>query len=84
VSDYLVKAIKRLRPGAEFSIIDSDLDRTTWDVLEGEPPTAKEVADAIKAIQADEANEAAEKAARRAEILERLGLTEDEAKLILG
>ncbi len=28
--------------------------------------------------------EAAEKAARRAEILERLGLTEDEAKLILG
>jgi nucleoid-associated protein YgaU len=39
---------------------------------------------AFEAAEAEREAEAAEKAARRAEILERLGLTEDEAKLILG
>lgn len=39
---------------------------------------------AFEAAEASREAEAAEKAARRAEILERLGLTEDEAKLILG
>ena len=39
---------------------------------------------AFEAAEAAREAEAAEKAARRAEILERLGLTEDEAKLILG
>lgn len=39
---------------------------------------------AFQAAEAEREAEAAEKAARRAEILERLGLTEDEAKLILG
>jgi len=39
---------------------------------------------AFEAAEAAREAEAAEKAARRAEILERLGLTEDEAKIILG
>jgi len=39
---------------------------------------------AFEAAETERQAEAAEKAARRAEILERLGLTEDEAKLILG
>ena len=39
---------------------------------------------AFEAAEAEREAETAEKAARRAEILERLGLTEDEAKLILG
>ena len=39
---------------------------------------------AFEAAEAARLAEEAEKAARRAEILERLGLTEDEAKLILG
>ena len=39
---------------------------------------------AFEATEAEREAEAAEKAARRAEILERLGLTEDEAKIILG
>jgi hypothetical protein len=39
---------------------------------------------AFEAAEAAREAEATEKAARRAEILERLGLTEDEAKLILG
>jgi hypothetical protein len=39
---------------------------------------------AFEAAEAAREAEAAEKAARRAEILKRLGLTEDEAKLILG
>jgi nucleoid-associated protein YgaU len=39
---------------------------------------------AFEAAEAEREAEAAEKATQRAEILERLGLTEDEAKLILG
>lgn len=39
---------------------------------------------AFEAAEAARLVEEADKAARRAEILERLGLTEDEAKLILG
>lgn len=39
---------------------------------------------AFEAAEAARLAEEAEKATRRAEILERLGLTEDEAKLILG
>jgi len=39
---------------------------------------------AFEAAEAERLEAEAEKVARRAEILERLGLTEDEAKLILG
>ena len=39
---------------------------------------------AFEEAEAAKAAEEAEKAAKRAAILERLGLTEDEAKLILG
>lgn len=51
-----------------------------------EEELAQREADRIAFEAAEEARlaEEAEKAARRAEILERLGLTEDEAKLILG
>ena len=51
-----------------------------------EEELAQREADRIAFEQAEAARlaEEAEKAARRAEILQRLGLTEDEAKLILG
>ena len=43
MSEYLVKAIKSLKPGAEFSIIDNDYSTITWDVLEGNAPTKTEL-----------------------------------------
>lgn len=60
------------------------------DAFTGEATAREFTPEELEQIEIDrqraekEAEEAAEKAARRAEILERLGLTEDEAKLILG
>ena len=82
--DYLVKAIKSLRPTAEFSYTDDDYSTVKWDVLEGDAPTKAEIDAAIKKIKADEIDEIAEKAAAKAALLERLGITEAEAKLLLG
>lgn len=80
----LAKAIKLLHPEAEFSYTDNDYSTIKWDVLEGNAPTQKEIDAAIKTVQANEIAEAETKAAQRQVILDRLGLTVDEAKLLLG
>lgn len=80
----LTKAIKKLRPNAEFSFIDNDYSTIKWDVLDGDAPTQAEIDKAIKQIKADEVVEAKTKETQRQAILDRLGLTADEAKLILG
>jgi hypothetical protein len=82
--DYLTKAIQKLKPTAEFSYSDDDYSTIKWDVLEGDAPTKKEIDDAIKAIKAEEANALKTKATAKAALLDRLGITEDEAKLLLG
>lgn len=84
MNDYLVKAIKKLRPTAEFSFTENDYSTIKWDVLEGDAPTQKEIDAAIKQVKSDEIAEAEAKAAQRQAILDRLGLTADEAKLLLG
>lgn len=80
----LGKAIFSLRPGSEFVITDNDYSTIQWYVLEGEAPTLQEVETEMERIAEEEANAEIDRQNRRAEILERLGLTEDEAKLILG
>jgi hypothetical protein len=81
---YLVKAIHKLKPTAEFSFTDDDYSTIKWDVLEGDAPTKKQIDDAIKAVKADEANQIEANATAKAALLERLGITEDEAKLLLA
>jgi hypothetical protein len=82
--NYLVKAIKKLKPNAEFSFTDNDYSTIKWDVLEGDAPTQAEVDDAIEQVKADEAQAELDKAAEKAALLDRLGITEDEAKLLLA
>jgi hypothetical protein len=82
--NYLVKAIHKLKPTAQFSFIDDDYSTIKWDVLEGDAPTKKQIDDAIKAVKADEANQIEANATAKAALLERLGITEDEAKLLLA
>ena len=82
--DDLVLAIKSLRPESEFAYSDQDYSSIEWIVLDGEPPTQKEIDDALKKVKADKIKEAKEKEAKRKEILDRLGLTADEAQLLLG
>ncbi len=84
MNDYLTRAIRLLKPTAEFSIVDSDYSTVKWDVLEGNAPTQAEVDTAIEQIKADEITQAATKAVQRQALLTRLGITEDEARLLLG
>jgi len=84
MSDYLAKAIKKLKPNAEWSFSNNDYTTINWIVLEGQAPTQAEVDAAIEQIKADEITQAATKAAQRQALLSRLGLTEDEARLLLG
>jgi hypothetical protein len=84
MNNDLVQAIKKLHPEAEFSLIDDDYSTIKWDVLEGDAPTKKEIDAAIKQIKVDEIAEVKAKEAARQSILDRIGLTADEAKLLLG
>lgn len=81
---YLSKAIRKLKPNSEFSFSNEDYSTVEFYVLDGDAPTQKEIDAAIKQIKAEELTEAATKAANKAALLDRLGITEDEAKLLLS
>jgi hypothetical protein len=82
--NYLAKAIRKLKPNAEFSFNNDDYSTIKWDVLEGNAPTQAEIDAAIEQVKADEIAEAEARATQKAALLERLGISEDEAKLLLG
>ena len=84
MENYLVKAIKKLKPTAEFSFSNNDYATIKWDVLVGEAPTQTEIDAAIKQIKADELKEEATKASAKAALLNRLGITAEEAQLLLS
>ena len=84
MSNDLAKAINKLKPNAEFSFTNDDYSTIKWDVLDGDAPTQLEIDAAIKTIKADEKAEAKAKATQRQAILDRIGLTADELKLLLG
>jgi hypothetical protein len=82
---YLAKAIKRLKPTAEFSYIEEDYSTIKWDVLEGDAPTQSEINAAIVAIKKEEVDAEkalAEKKAAAEAKLAALGLTKDDLKAL--
>jgi len=83
-NDLLIKAITKLRPLAEYSFTEDDYSTVKWYVLDGEAPTQKEIDAAIKEVEADQIAEAQAKATQRQAILDRLGITAEEAQLLLS
>jgi hypothetical protein len=83
--DYLVEAIFKLRPSAEFVMLENDYSKIEWHQLEGKAPTQAEIDSAIAQIKADdlaaEAKAEADKASAQAK-LEKLGLTADDLKAL--
>ena len=82
---YLVKAIHKLKPTAQFSFSNDDYSTIKWDVLEGTAPTQKEIDDAIEQVKADELAEAEAKAQAKAVAegkLTALGLTTEDLKAL--
>jgi hypothetical protein len=84
MSEYIIKAIFKLKPNAEFSFTNNDYSTVKWDVLDGDPPTQAEIDAAIIQIKADEIAAKAKAATDKAALLTKLGITADEAKLLLS
>jgi hypothetical protein len=85
MKNYLIEAIFKLRPTAQFSMDNNDYSTIKWDVLEGEAPTQAEIDDAIQQVKADEAqaviDQANAKAAAQAK-LAALGLTTQDLRAL--
>lgn len=81
---YLFKAIKSLKPSAEFTFKDEDYSTIEWIVLEGEAPSIEEIEAEIVLIKDAEKNDAIEKTLAKTALLARLGITAEEAELLLS
>lgn len=81
---YLTAAIQKLKPTSEFVFYNDDYSTIEWHKLEGKAPTNQEIQIAINEIKAIELTDAENKAMAKTELLNRLGITEDEAKLLLA
>jgi hypothetical protein len=81
---YLVKAIKKLRPTAQFSFIDNDYSTIKWDLLEGDAPTQNEIDVAIEQVKTEELAKAEADKIKKESLLSKLGITEEEARILLG
>jgi len=77
-------AIGKLRPNAEFTMNDNDYSTIKWIFLEGKAPTQNEIDVAIEQIKAEEISLVAQKATAKSALFAKLGITEEEAALLLG
>lgn len=84
MKNYLTEAIRLLKPNAEFAFSDNDYSTIEWHVLDGKAPSKAEIDAAIEQIKAAELVEQNALAEKRQELLNKLGITEDEAKLLLS
>lgn len=84
MTDYLWQAIQKLKPDAEFSYENRDYSTINWIKLDGDAPTQAEIDEAIEQVKADEIAEAQTKAQAKAALLAQLGITEEQAKLLLS
>ncbi len=84
-NNYLVAAIRKLKPNAEFSFTNNDYSTINWIVLDGDAPTQAEIDAAIEEVKADEIAEANAKAQAKATAevkLAALGLTTDDLRAL--
>jgi hypothetical protein len=83
-AQYIVKAIDRLRPSSKYTFKEDDYSTIEWFEIEGAAPTAKQIQDAIAQIKVEETAKIQSDASAKAAILDRLGLTAEEAALLLS
>lgn len=83
-SQLLVDAIRLLKPTSEFVIVNNDYATIDWHSLEGTAPTKAQIEAAIEQVKANDENEALATQTQKQAILDRLGITADEARLLLS
>jgi hypothetical protein len=74
----ITQAILNINPNAEFVLRGDDLSGLEW-IGTDNPPSEKAITDEIKLLP----QRATEKTAQKAALLERLGITADEAALLI-
>lgn len=79
-SIYIMTAIQNLTNFAHFAISDDDYSNITWLSEVESEPTVAEIEAEIERLEELDAN----RQEAKAQLLQRIGLTEDEAKLLLG
>jgi hypothetical protein len=83
-STIIVKAIKELSPDSEFSFTADDLSTLEWHNAKAPRPTDAEILARCEVVIANLESEAITKAAEKAALLQRLGISDAEAKLLLS
>jgi hypothetical protein len=83
-SQFLIDAIKLLKPNSEFVITNNDYSTIDWHSIDGTAPTQAQVDAAIEQVKANYENEIASAQIQKQAILDRLGITADEARLLLS
>lgn len=80
----LHQAIQALKPNNEFTMIDDDPKTIIWNDENVITPSDAEINAKFEELKIAEVEAEKEKAAQKQAILNRLGITEDEAKLLLA
>ena len=79
----IVKALESLMPGTQWTLSGDDYADLVW-LSTGNPPTLTAIAAEIDVIPAKEKAKADKAAADKAALLAKLGISSDEAKLLLS
>jgi hypothetical protein len=79
----IVKALNSLKPNSEWQLIEGDYSNLIW-LSTGKAPTLGEIEAEIAALPTKEAAAESAKATEKAALLAKLGITDEEAKLLLS
>jgi hypothetical protein len=80
----IANAIYYLNSTAEYTYKDEDYSTIEWIKIDGNIPTIEEIEAAKVAFDKQETTKAADLNKKKADILDRLGITAEEARLLLS
>jgi hypothetical protein len=80
----ITRAIRDLSPTAEFSFQEDDLTTIKWDNAQAKRPTDAEITAQYAKVEAQIKVDAEQKATNKEALLKRLGITAEEAALLLS
>ena len=80
----IVEAIRNLAPNAEFSFSEEDLTTLDWQSTAIAKPSIAAIQAEVAKVEKAKESEAADKAAAKSALLAKLGITAEEAALLLG
>jgi hypothetical protein len=83
INGDIAKALQNLKPNSEWTLIGDDYADLVW-LSAGSAPTLAEIQAEIALLPQKEKAKADKAAADKAALLAKLGITADEAKLLLG